>query len=500
MKNLKTILYGLVVVLSVGCKSTAQKSADYNEQFRPQFHFTPEANWMNDPNGLVYHDGEYHLFYQYYPDDTVWGPMHWGHAISKDLMNWQHLPIALYPDDLGYIFSGSAVVDVDNTSGLGNKANPPMIAIFTYHDPVGEKKGAVNYQTQGIAFSLDKGRTWKKYKNNPVIANPGIRDFRDPKVMWDDKSKSWLMVLVAGDHAEFYGSKNLISWNKLSEFGKNVGAHGGVWECPDLFRLQVEGADEYKYVLLISINPGAPNGGSGTQYFVGDFDGTSFTTSQTESKWIDLGTDNYAGVTFNGLEKKRIFIGWMSNWLYATKVPTSPWRSAMTLPREITLAKEGTNFYLKNNPIADFNRHLSNENKYKHNGKTYVGDFSQTQIRFTLKEATKDVSVAFKNGEGEIVIIGINSEKKILFIDRRNSGKKDFSDEFAKEVHTYPLTSLSANADFRIILDKSSVEVFVDGGKYVMTDQLFPNKPYTIMEIDTELVNDLKIQSVKRTM
>jgi fructan beta-fructosidase len=225
-------------------KISVSSSAYYKEPFRPQFHFSPEKHWMNDPNGMIYYKGIYHLFYQYYPKDIVWGPMHWGHATSTDLVHWKHKEIALFPDKLGLIFSGSAVVDINNTSGLGTKENPPMIAIFTYHNMEIEKAGKINTQSQGLAYSLDEGETWKKYDGNPIIKNPELKDFRDPKVFWNEETKEWNLVLVAGDHAQFYTSKNLTNWNLQSEFGKNIGAHGGVWECPDLFKLKVKGSEE----------------------------------------------------------------------------------------------------------------------------------------------------------------------------------------------------------------------------------------------------------------
>jgi beta-fructofuranosidase/levanase/fructan beta-fructosidase len=279
-------------LLLFGCvakkKDQLTVSENFTEKHRPQYHFTPPSQWMNDPNGMVYYEGEYHLFYQYYPDSNVWGPMHWGHAISKDMISWEHLPIALYPDDLGYIFSGSAVVDWKNTSGLGTEENPPLIAIFTYHDPKGWESGAIDFQTQGMAFSLDKGRTWTKYENNPVLPNPGIADFRDPKVTWHEPSQKWIMTLAVWDHVSFYSSPNLIDWEKESDFGLEWGSHAGVWECPDLFEMRVEGSEEKRWVLLVSINPGGPQGGSATQYFIGDFDGTFFTL---DSSFInDLGT------------------------------------------------------------------------------------------------------------------------------------------------------------------------------------------------------------------
>ncbi len=230
----------LLIQLSVtSCKPPVKNiesfASSYTEQYRPQFHFSPEAHWMNDPNGLVYFGGEYHLFYQYYPGSNVWGPMHWGHAVSPDMIHWKHLPVALYPDSLGYIFSGSAVSDTNNTSRLGTMENPPMVAIFTYHDPTGEKKGSLTFQNQGIAYSTDKGRNWTKYPGNPVLKNPGIRDFRDPKVFWHEKSGKWVMILAVHDRIHLYSSPDLTDWTFLSEFGQGIGAHGGVWECPDLF-------------------------------------------------------------------------------------------------------------------------------------------------------------------------------------------------------------------------------------------------------------------------
>ena len=272
---------GVLAMLFLACQPGPEPNTPNNkEQHRPNFHFTPPAKWMNDPNGMVYFDGEYHLFYQHFPDTTVWGPMHWGHAVSEDLIHWEHLPIALYPDSLGYIFSGSAVVDHQNTSGFGKDGQPPLVAIFTYHDPVGEKAGTIDFQYQGIAYSNDKGRTWTKYENNPVIPNPGIRDFRDTKVIWDEARGQWVLVLAAWDHIKIYSSSNLKDWEHQSDFGKEWGSHAGVWECPDLFPMQVAGTDEQKWVLLLSINPGSSNGGSGTQYFVGDFDGKTFTLDE----------------------------------------------------------------------------------------------------------------------------------------------------------------------------------------------------------------------------
>ena len=263
----------------------------YHEQYRPQLHFTPASQWMNDPNGMVYLDGEYHLFYQYHPFSNKWGPMHWGHALSRDLVHWQQLPIALYPDQLGMIFSGSAVFDRDNTSGLGSTTRPPLVALFAYHNHELEQQHAIDVESQGLAYSLDHGRSWAKYRGNPVLKNPGIRDFRDPKVFWFEATRRWIMTLAAKDQVSFYSSRDLRTWRHESDFGHGWGAHGGVWECPDLIDMKVAGERAHRFVLLSSVNPGAPNGGSGTQYFIGSFDGHRFkpdSTAQpvpTDTRW-----------------------------------------------------------------------------------------------------------------------------------------------------------------------------------------------------------------------
>ncbi|ANH59847.1 glycoside hydrolase family 32 protein [Dokdonia donghaensis] len=479
----------------------------FRENYRPQYHFTPPTMWMNDPNGLLYHNGTYHLFYQHYPEDIVWGPMHWGHATSKDLISWEHKPIALYPDELGLIFSGSAVMDIHNTSGLGTKDNPPMVAIFTYHLMEGEKAGRKDFQTQGIAYSLDEGETWKKYSGNPVISNDGnIKDFRDPKVFWDDNTEQWVMTLVAGDHAKFYSSPNLKDWTLMSEFGKNIGAHGGVWECPDLFPLKVEGSDETKWVLIISINPGAPNSGSGTQYFVGDFDGTTFTTNQKEIKWLDYGTDNYAGVTFNGLpDTDRTFIGWMSNWNYARDTPTEAWRSAMTLSRKLTLHKNNTNgFYLKNYPVASIDEYSYNtvEHDTMRSGMSLSSkNYNEQRLDFKIPGNLDDFELNFTNVNKESLKLSYDSSKSQFILDRTDSGITDFETSFGAKPHiAHAIIDDKDDVDFTIIMDTSSIEVFIDGGSTVFTDQIFPTTPFTALTFTSEnaTIANLKVSKIKR--
>lgn len=472
-------------------EATLSPATSYSEEFRPQFHFTPPAKWMNDPNGLVYHQGYYHLFYQYYPDDIVWGPMHWGHAVSRDLVHWEQKPIALYPDELGYIFSGSAVVDHQNSSGFGSKDNPPLVAIYTYHLMEGEKAGRNDFQTQGIGYSLDNGDTWVKYEGNPVIGNTGIRDFRDPKVFWHEDDERWILTLVAGDHAKFYASQDLKEWKLLSEFGKDEGAHGGVWECPDLFKLTVEGTSEEKWALLISMNPGAPNGGSGTQYFIGEFDGTRFTTSQIEEKWLDLGRDNYAGVTYNDTpDGRRVFIGWMSNWDYARSTPTSVWRSAMTLPRELSLHKHGDNYYLKNYPVKTLSS-ISSEvaihdiTSTATNFILYRDDLNNSDLTFQANLSEKlELHIGNDNSEG--VALNWDPSLKEITFDRRKSGLTDFKDNFAGPLQKQNYEPEDKDVEVRMILDQSSIEIFIDKGRYVFTNQIFPTQPYNYMDVETD--------------
>ncbi len=519
MNGSKKWLYSaLILIVLMSCKeqvrsknaivTTEEKKMEYyNEQYRPQFHFSPEEKWMNDPNGLVYHKGVYHLFYQYYPDDIVWGPMHWGHAISKDLVVWEHKPIALFPDVNGYIFSGSAVVDVANTSKLGSDEDPPLVAIFTYHDAVARKEGKELYETQGVAFSLDNGETWTKYEGNPVIGNPGEKDFRDPKVFWNEYTKAWSMLLVAGDHLQIWSSENLLQWEKVSEFGKEQGAHGGVWECPDMFKLVVEETKEAKWVLLISINPGAPNGGSGTQYFIGDFNGETFTSDQKIPRWIDWGTDNYAGVTYNNAPNDdRIFIGWMSNWNYAAKTPTQKWRSAMTVPRKLSLRKIKESYELVNYPVKELDELLKTAEEK--NIVLEVGaeeaisfdNFNQAEIRFTT--STRDFHFTFENHMNEQLTFTLDGKEELLLIDRSLSGKTDFTENFGA-IQQMPIANLPDGPfEVRLFLDRSSIEVFVNKGQYVMTAQIFPNANYTDLSIKNTGIgklsfNDFKISSVK---
>jgi fructan beta-fructosidase len=466
-----TLLVLTFICLVVACNSptkTKISSASMSstpETHRPQFHFTPQKGWMNDPNGMVYYKGEYHLFYQHYPDSIVWGPMHWGHAVSKDMLHWEHLPIALFPDKLGYIFSGSAVVDENNTSGFGKGDEKPLIAMFTYHDMAGEKAKRTDFQTQGIAYSVDKGRTWTKYANNPVIKSPNVKDFRDPKVLWHEATKEWIVTLAVADHVEFYASKDLKEWTKRSEFGKTEGSHGGVWECPDLFPLKVDGATE-KWVLIVNIGNGSPNGGSGTQYFVGQFDGKTFKNDNKPNDilWLDYGRDNYAGVTWsNTPDNRRILIGWMSNWQYAQVVPTKTWRSATTLPRELTLKMTEKGVRLVQKPVKETEilrgtqqiigqQIITNNYALKPNSVS-----NELSLVFDLSKTTaQDLGVVLSNSKGEKVLIGYEKSTNRFYIDRTEGGKGGFEKSFAGR-HYASRTTTNNLLTMNVHIDVASV-------------------------------------------
>jgi len=491
--------YLVLILLFFQLNSFSQSNSNdyYNETHRPQFHFTPESKWMNDPNGLVYHNGKYHLFYQYYPKDIVWGPMHWGHASSTDLYHWEHHPIALYPDKLGNIFSGCAVIDKNNTAGFGKDA---MIAIFTYHNDELWKKGYRNTESQAIAYSLDEGITWTKYSDNPVINNSSEKDFRDPNVFWNEAINAWNMVLASGDRVKIFSSDNLKDWKYKSDFKPNPDISKiGTWECVDLFKMKVNGDEKEKWVMIVNHDKYTPNGGSGTRYFIGDFDGEVFTNTQP-SKWLDYGTDYYAGVTFyNVPDDKRILISWMSNWLYAQKTPTKVWRSAMTLPRELILDKDEKEYFLKQQIAGDFNKIL---NKMLHKREVQLPyqkkniQLSQAELSFNFEG--KQLLITISNNKGEFLEIELNDE--IFSINRANSGITDFSEKFAESVQTMPIDEKISN--FQIILDRASVEILLNKGKYSMTTIFFPNEAFSNLKLESNSnskITNMTINEVKKT-
>jgi fructan beta-fructosidase len=457
----------------VGLSCKAQEN--YQEPYRPQIHFSPKEGWMNDPNGLVYFKGIYHLFFQYYPDSAVSGPKHWGHAISLDLVHWKQLSIALYPDTLGYIFSGSAVVDSSNSSGFGSEGKIPLVAIFTQHDPAGEKSGNNLFQNQSIAYSLDAGIQWMKYSGNPVLRTPGLKDFRDPKVSWYPEQKKWIMTLAAGDRILFYSSKNIKTWKKESEFGAGIGAHGGVWECPDLIPFIVEG--KKVWLLIVNINPGGIQGGSGTQYFTGDFDGQHFICKDTSTRWADYGPDNYAGVIFSNTGKEKIFLGWMSNWQYGTRVPTEKWRGAMTIPRTLGLKKIGQQYFTSMLPVKGLELLVTKSNYYSNpSSEIKYGLSGPTRIDISSSDLHSFEFIA-QNASGQHLRIGYDQNKNSFYIDRTEAGKSEFDTHFAA-IHYAPRIAKTKTSAITLILDNASVELFADQGLTVMTEIFFPDPPF----------------------
>lgn len=452
------------------------------EMFRPVYHHTPVYGWMNDPNGMFYKDGVYHLYFQWNPYGSVWGNLHWGHSTSTDLMHWKFEGCAIVPDAWGAIFSGSCVVDHNNTAGFGKGA---VVAFYTSAKatPWGD------VQSQSMAYSLDNGKTFTKYEGNPILTS-SEKDFRDPKVFWYAPGKHWVMMLAVGQHMEIYSSVNLKEWKKESEFGAMQGAHGGVWECPDLVEIPVEGTREKKWVLICNLNPGGPFGGSAAQYFVGSFDGKKFVNeSPTQTKWMDWGKDNYATVTWNNAPDGRcIALGWMSNWQYANNVPTRQYRSANTLARDLTLYREGQELYLKSTP--------SSEVKKARGKKVSIPSFKVSEKHemvnlFEEKQGAYEVEIVIQNAgaskiafcllndKGEKVSMYYDLNRKQFVMDRSESGTVDFSKDFPA------VTVAPANVDkeltLRLFVDRSSIEAFGEDGKFVMTNLVFPSQPYVKM-------------------
>lgn len=452
------------------------------ESFRPVYHHTPAYGWMNDPNGMFYKDGLYHLYFQYNPYGSVWGNMHWGHSTSTDLMHWKFEGCAIVPDAWGAIFSGSCVVDHENTAGFGKEA---VVAFYTSakSTPWGD------IQMQSMAYSLDNGKTFTKYEGNPILTS-SEKDFRDPKVFWYAPGKHWVMILAVGQHMEIYSSVNLKEWKKESEFGAMQGAHGGVWECPDLVEISVEGTREKKWVLICNLNPGGPFGGSAAQYFVGSFDGKKFVNeSPTQTKWMDWGKDNYATVTWNNAPDGRcIALGWMSNWQYANNVPTRQYRSANTLARDLTLYREGQELYLKSTPSVEVKKARGKKvsiPSFKVSEKhEIVNLFEEKQgayeVEIVIQNAgASKIDFCLLNDKGEKVSMYYDLNRKQFVMDRSESGKVDFSKDFPAV--TVAPVNVDKELTLRLFVDRSSIEAFGEDGKFVMTNLVFPSQPYVKM-------------------
>lgn len=459
----------------------------YHEDYRPQFHFTPARNWMNDPNGPIYYEGEYHLFYQYNPFGIQWGHMSWGHAVSSDLVHWKPLPLALAEENGVMIFSGSTVVDWNNSSGFcsGTGTKPPscLVAIYTGNSD--------RLQTQNLAYSNDKGRTWTKYAGNPVI-DLHLAEFRDPKVFWHEPTSKWVMVTVlASQHkVRFFGSTDLKHWTALSDFGP-AGATGGAWECPDLFPLPVDGdVSQTKWVLSVNLNPGGVAGGSGNQYFVGSFDGTSFTSEVSAGKtlWADYGADFYASTSFAALPRsdgRRIWLGWLSNWSYGANVPTDPWKGVQSIPRALTLRRFADGIRLVQEPVAELRmlrqRHTVIENRSVEaaNRLLYSKGVRGETIEIVAEispQGASEFGLRVRKGGGQETVIGVNAEKQELFVDRARSGNVTFDKHFSTR-EAGPITlAAGKSVKLHILVDRSSVEVFGNDGETVLSEAIFPKR------------------------
>lgn len=422
------------------------------EKFRPAYHHTPQYGWMNDPNGMFYKDGEWHLYYQYNPYGSLWENMTWGHSVSKDLIHWEALPLAIEADALGTIFSGSCVVDKDNTAGFGKNA---VIAFYT---------SAGEAQTQSMAYSTDGGRTFIKYEKNPVVTF-NAPDFRDPKVFWYDGTNRWIMMLAVGQEMQIWSSANLKDWQKESSFGSEYGNHGGVWECPDLLKI------EDKWVLICNINPGGPFGGSATQYFVGDFDGRKFTCESMPkvTKWLDYGKDHYATVSFsNAPDGRTVVLAWMSNWQYANQVPTRQFRSANSIARDLGLFKDGEETYVSVIPSKE---------TLAMRGKKIKNPTDACEIVVDVKGS---MELILSNTKGEQVVMKYDAQKQTFAMNRKQSGDISFSEAFPIET-TAP--THGALKQLRLFIDHSSIEAFASDGKMAMTNLVFPNEPYNALKV-----------------
>ena len=485
------------------------------DYYRPSYHFTPAYGWMNDPNGMVYKDGEYHLYYQYNPYGSKWGNMHWGHAVSRDLIHWQHLDPAIARDTLGHIFSGSSVVDIHNTAGYGKNA---IIALYT---SASDKNG----QIQCMAYSTDNGRTFTKYESNPVLTPfDGLRDFRDPKVFWYENGKCWYMIVSADKETRFYKSKNLKKWEYVSAFGNGMGQQPCQYECPDFFQLPVNGdPNNMKWVMIMNINPGCLFGGSATEYFVGDFDGKNFTCADAhEAKWMDYGKDHYATVTFSNTGNRVLAMTWMSNWQYADLTPFKQNRGANGLPRELKLFELDNKYYIQEG-VAPEVKALRKETKELGNltiekEKDLAGIASGMNGAFEIEaDVTADANgiagIEIYNNKQERTLVYIDMKNRRIVTDRTESGLTDFGkysephhiekkwDKQRKEQSLLPARMVNAinyknnfalatwaplnlcgkdkkTFHVDIFVDKSSIELFVDGGRIAMTNLVFPIAPY----------------------
>ena len=420
------------------------------EKYRPLYHHTPKRGWMNDPNGMFYKDGVWHLFYQYNPYGSMWGNMHWGHSSSADLVHWKDEGVALAPDAWGTMFSGSCVTDNGN-----------IVAMYTTSRPT---PFGGDVQAQCIAYSKDDGKTFTKYEGNPVLTAED-KDFRDPRPFWNEDIKAWNLILAVGQEMRIYSSPDLKEWKYESSFGKEYGCHGGVWECPDLFPI----GQPKKWVLICNINPGGPFGGSATQYFVGQFDGHKFTCEHQDTRWMDYGKDHYATVSFcNAPDNRRTVMAWMSNWQYANQVPTMQFRSANSVPRDLGMFEYKGEFYVSVVPSKEMLSLRGDKAK------------QPTEACEIVVDVKKQAEIVLSNARGEQVVMRYDAAKQTFSMDRTKSGDVSFSADFpcVTEAPTYGTVK-----QLRIFIDRCSVEAFDAEGKMAMTNLVFPTEPYNNIKV-----------------
>lgn len=464
----------------------AQTSVGYDQPYRPQVHFSPREHWTNDPNGLIYFQGEYHLFYQYNPFGDQWGHMSWGHAVSRDLLHWHELPVAIPEHDGVMIFTGSIVVDRENTSGLCLPKTLCMVAIYT-----GSSKGSEGpRQNQNLAFSQDKGLTWTQYKGNPIL-DLHLGDFRDPSVSWNDQDHAWIMTvsLPTKHKVQFYRSSNLKNWTLLSEFGP-AGDIAGVWECPDLIHVPpADGMGNGMWALKVGLNPGSPQGGSGEQYFLGDFDGTHFTVSTQSGAqgWTNYGKDDYCAIGYNNLPKpqKPVLIGWMNNWQYASKLPTAPWRGQMSLPRRLALVQDSAGLALQQEPVIAPLR----------KAKTLISVVLEPGVAAQMlasRQSPYELNLHFDGAvdhpfglrlysdDRHWTEMGFDPKKKQFYLDRTHSGL-DVGPGF--QLRTVAPLASTRSYTLHVVVDRSSVEAFAQNGTIAMTDLIFPTTQKNRVEV-----------------
>ena len=484
--------FGLLLTagLALAPVQAAAQATGYDQPFRPQVHFSPQRNWTNDPNGLVYFRGEYHLFFQYNPFGDQWGHMSWGHAVSKDLLHWHELPVAIPEEGNTMIFTGSVVVDRGNTSGLCAPGSECLVAVYTGYTQLGDKK---TLQTQNLAYSRDKGRTWTKYTANPVL-DLNMADFRDPSVSWNEATHTWVMaVSLPREHkVRFYASPDLKHWTQLSDFGP-LGDTAGDWECPDLLHIPADsGKGPGTWALKVGLNPGGLQGGSGEQYFLGGFDGKQFTASTAPGAhgWTNYGKDDYCAISFNNLSpaEKPTLIGWMNNWQYAAKLPTSPWRGQMSLPRRLSFIKDNAGSTLRQEPVTAPLR-------IKHIPLTLSLGATRQTLPIATEQAPYELLLRFPNtpdhtfgirlhsDAAHYTEIGFDGRRHTFYTDRTHSGQ-DIAPDFPGRVDA--ATTPGRPYDLHLVVDRSSVESFAQDGTIAMTDLIFPSTDKASLELFTD--------------